>query len=186
MKTLFYLWFPLYMICTRSFSRNFNGYFINFIAAKIIQRRTPRFIQRMKKKKISRNHKSELGRVKSFIGYSGSGSAERNPSWTSWHFTTYRRQVIIIPYRLNDVRDSRHCLFSSDSTSRDVLIWLTRRNCNKKEVGGRAMAESAKCLTPIRIHKRVYRQTAPRRCIRHEYTHSHSQRTRGSLIFKRH
>jgi len=56
-------------------------------------------------KKISRNHKSEVGRVKSFIGYSGSGPTERNPSRTSWHFTTYSRQVIIIPYRVHATVD---------------------------------------------------------------------------------
>lgn len=41
---------------------------------------------------------------------------------------------------------------------RPVAIWLTRRNRNKKEVRERAVAKSTKCLTPIRIHKRVYRQ----------------------------
>lgn len=60
----FYRRFPLYVICTRSLSRNFNGYFINFIAAEIIHGAPGALFNGRKKSREIINPKS--GRVKKF------------------------------------------------------------------------------------------------------------------------
>lgn len=95
----------------------------------------------------------------------GTSSAIVIPCGTSWHFTTYRRQVIIIPYRVRATIDIAYSRSRYDEPDRDALVWAYSIWIdNKKEDVGkkreRVTGESTKCLTPIRVHKRVYRQAA--------------------------